>query len=195
MSQITKKALAASFKKLLSERPLDAITVVEIAEDCEVNRQTFYYHFRDIYDLINWIYTTEATKALAGKKTYDSWQEGFTHIFEYALENRVFVLKTYHSRSREHLIRYLHEVTYGLLIGVVEEKSQEIRVRDEDKAFIADFYKHAFVGLVLDWIESGMMEQPRLIVDRLSTLIQGDITTALERFAEKNRGIKAPVNF
>jgi Transcriptional regulator len=182
LSQTTKKALAASLKKLLEDRPLDQITVVDIAEDCEVNRQTFYYHFRDIFDLIEWIYTSEATKALDGKKTYDSWQQGFLQIFEYALDNRTFVLKTYHSISLDHLRQYLYRETYHLLIGVVEEKSAGLGVREDDKEFIANFYKYGFVGLMLDWIGNGMMERPEAIVDHLSTLIEGDFSTALERF-------------
>jgi probable dihydroxyacetone kinase regulator len=183
MSQTTKKALAASFKKLLAERPLDSITVVDIVEDCEVNRQTFYYHFRDIYDLIDWIYTSEATKALDGKKTYDSWQQGFLQIFRYVLDNKVFVLRTYHSSSLPHLEQYLYNETYSLLKGVVDEKAEGLRVREDDRDFIANFYKFAFVGLMLDWIGKGMMEKPEDIIAHLTTLIQGDIAIALERFS------------
>ena len=47
MSQITKRALAESLKKLLLEKPLDRITVSDITEDCGVSRMTFYYHFKD----------------------------------------------------------------------------------------------------------------------------------------------------
>ena len=54
MSQVTKRALEASLKKLLLERPLDKITVTDIAEDCGINRMTFYHHFRDIYALVEW---------------------------------------------------------------------------------------------------------------------------------------------
>jgi len=187
MSQTTKKALAASLKKLLETKPLDSITVVDIAEDCEVNRQTFYYHFKDINDLIDWIYTCEASKALGGKKTSDSWQQGFLQIFEYAMENRNFVLRTYHSNSYEHLCHYLCAETHSLLKGVIDEKAEGLHVRDEDKNFIADFYKYAFVGLMLDWIGNGMMEKPELIIDRLNTLIQGDINIALERFSGEAR--------
>jgi len=186
MSQTTKRALAASLKNLLEEKNLDAITIVDIAEDCEVNRQTFYYHFRDIFDLIEWIYESEASKALGGKKTYDSWQQGFLQIFEYALANRTFVYKTYHSGSLPHLTRFLYDETFELLAGVVEEKSEGLAVRDNDKKFIANFYKYAFVGLMLEWIDSGMMEKPAAIIDRLSTLIQGDIRTALERFGTRH---------
>ncbi|MGE5633523.1 MAG: TetR/AcrR family transcriptional regulator C-terminal domain-containing protein [Caulobacteraceae bacterium] len=183
MAQTTKKALAASLKKLLEEKPLDKITVMDITEDCEVNRQTFYYHFENIYDLVEWIYTTEATKALGGKKTYDTWQQGFFQIFEYVLENKVFVTRTYHSINREHLERYLYNETYNLLIGVVEEKAAGMHVRDDDKAFIAHFYKYAFVGLMLEWIGKGMKEEPSAIIERLSVLIHGDITKALEKFS------------
>lgn len=82
MSQTTKRALVASLKKLLLQKPLDKITISDIAEDCGINRMTFYYHFRDIYDLVEWACEEEATKALAGKKTYDTWQQGFLQIFE-----------------------------------------------------------------------------------------------------------------
>ena len=77
MAQTTKKAFAASLKKLLSQKPLDKIKISDITNDCAVNRQTFYYHFKDIYDLLEWVYTNEATRALGDKKTYDTWQEGF----------------------------------------------------------------------------------------------------------------------
>ena len=187
MSQTTKKALAASLRKVVSQKPLDKITVTDIAEDCEVNRQTFYYHFQDIYDLLDWFFLNEASDALAGKKTYDTWQQGFLQIFEYVLENRILINHVYHSISREQVERYLYEVTYHLLIDVVEEQSTGILVLEEDKKFIADFYKYAFVGLMLDWIRTGMKESPRIILERLGTLIQGDISAALERFSTNAR--------
>ena len=88
MSQTTKRALSASLKALLSQRCLDNITVKDIVEDCEVNRQTFYYHFQDIYDLLRWTFEQEAERLLAGKKDTDTWQEGFLSTFRYVLANR-----------------------------------------------------------------------------------------------------------
>ena len=64
MKDLTKKALAESLKKILATKSLDSITVIEIAEDCGVNRQTFYYHFQDIYALLEWIFASETKQAI-----------------------------------------------------------------------------------------------------------------------------------
>ena len=183
MSQTTKRALEASLKNLLLKKPLTKITINDIAEDCEINRMTFYYHFKDIYDLVEWSCIEDARKALEGKKTYDTWQQGFLQIFEAVLENKPFIMNVYHSVSREQVEIYLYKLTYDLLIGVVDEKSQCKSIREEDKKFIADFYKYAFVGLMLDWIRSDMKDNPKTIIDRLALLIQGNITTAIKDFA------------
>lgn len=68
MSQTTKRALEASLKKLLLEKPLNKITINDITEDCGVNRMTFYYHFKDIYDLVDWILTEDAIKAVCKRQ-------------------------------------------------------------------------------------------------------------------------------
>lgn len=182
MSQTTKRALAESLKRLLAEKPLEKVTITDITDDCGVNRMTFYYHFNNVYDLIEWICLQDAARAIDGKKTYDTWQQGFLHIFEAVLENKPFVLNVYSSVSREQLERYLYALTYDLLIGVVEEQATGMRVREEDKKFIADFYKFAFVGIMLDWIRGRMKEKPQAIIDRLGVLIQGDITRALNKY-------------
>ena len=107
MSQMTKRALVASLKDLLAETPLDKITVTDLTEHCGVNRMTFYYHFKDIYDLVEWACIESATRALAGQKTYDTWQQGFLQILQAVQKDKVFVTKVYHSISREHIENYL----------------------------------------------------------------------------------------
>ena len=182
MSQVTKRALEASLKNLLLKKPLDKITINDITEDCGINRMTFYYHFKDIYDLIEWCCVEDAKKALEGKKNYDTWQQGFLQIFEAVLDNKPFILNVYHSVSREQVEIYLYKLTYDLLIGVVEEKSAGMNVREEDKKFIADFYKYAFVGLMLDWVRHDMKCDPHKIIEDLSVVMHGNVAAALERF-------------
>lgn len=182
MSDLTKRALEQSLKNLLLQKPLSKITISDIADDCGINRMTFYYHFKDIYDLIEWSLLEDAKKALEGQRTYDTWQQGFLQIFEMVLDNRPFITNVYHSISREQVELYLYRLTYDLLFGVVEEQSAGMSVRAEDKQFIADFYKYAFVGIMLDWVRRDMQEDPQQIIDRLSTLLHGNIAQALSRF-------------
>ena len=70
MSQITKRALETSLKNLLLQKPLNKITISDIAKDCGINRMTFYYHFKDIYDLIEWTCNEETARAINGKKKH-----------------------------------------------------------------------------------------------------------------------------
>ena len=182
MSQITKRALEASLKNMLLQKPLDKITINDIAKDCGINRMTFYYHSKDIYDLVEWSCAEDAAKALAGNKTYDTWQQGFLQIFEAVKDNKPFIMNAYHSVSREQVERYLYEVTYGLLLNVVNEEAADDPVSEEDKSFIAHFYKYAFVGLMLDWIRGDMKEDPKEIVNRLSLLMQGNFSRALKAY-------------
>lgn len=180
MSKITKNALSASLKKLLLQKPFDKITVTDITEDCGLNRMTFYYHFQDIYDLLEWTCQEDAHKYLKNKKTYDTWQEGYLNIFYGALENKEFILNVYHSVRREYIEQYLDRVVSDLLLGVVEERAANMTVREKDKLFIAKFYQFSFVGTMLKWIDTGMKEKPEYIVERTATLIHGSITRALE---------------
>ncbi|WP_446899830.1 TetR-like C-terminal domain-containing protein [Clostridium sp. LBM24168] len=91
-----------------------------------------------------------------------------------------FIQNVYQSVSREQIETYLYTLTYKLLFGVAEEKALGMEVRD--KEFIADFYKFAFVGLMLDWIKNGMRKDPQQIIEKPSTLIEGDITRALNKY-------------
>ena len=123
MSQMTKRALEASLKKLLLQKPLNKITISDIAEDCGISRMTFYYHFKDIYDLVEWVCVEDAARALAGKKTYDTWQEGFLNIFQAVLDNKPFIMNVYRTVSRERIEQYLNPLIHNLVLGVVEEKA------------------------------------------------------------------------
>lgn len=181
MSQLTKRALEASLKNVLRQKPLNKITINDLAEDCGINRMTFYYHFKDIYDLVEWVCIEDATQALADNKHYDTWEQGFTQIFYAVKENKPFVMNVYRCVSREQAERYLKPLVDKLIMDVVEEKSQNMVVRQEDKDFIAKVYSYIFVGLMLDWVAADMEGEPELIVDKLATVIKGDITSALNR--------------
>ena len=182
MSQVTKRALEQSLKNLLLKKPLTKITVGDIADDCGINRMTFYYHFKDIYDLVEWSCFEDARRALDEKKTYETWQQGLLQIFEAVQENKPFILNVYRCVHKEQVEKYLQPLVDQLLLDVINEESDNMTVRDEDKQFIAQIYSYIFIGLMLDWIKNGMREEPQQIVDRLAKLIKGSMSAALSRF-------------
>ncbi len=182
MPNTTKFALERSLKKLLANRPLDKITINDLTTDCGISRMSFYYHFKDIYDLVEWICVEDGKRALQGKKTYDTWQEGIYQIFEAVMENKAFILNVYRSVGRDKIESYLHKLTYQLVADVVEEKCGDIELAQEDKAFIAEFYKYGFVGVMLDWIERGMKDDFGRIVDMMSVTLRGSISNSIHNF-------------
>ena len=117
MPNTTKQALEESLKHMLLKKPLDKITIRDITEDCGISRMAFYYHFKDIYDLVEWACIEDASKALQGKKTYETWQEGLLQIFEAVLGNKPFILNAYRCISREQIERFLYQLTHGLFRG------------------------------------------------------------------------------
>ena len=182
MPQITKRALEQSLKNLLLKKPLTKITVGDITDDCGINRMTFYYHFKDIYDLVEWSCLEDAKRALDEKKTYDTWQQGLLQIFKAVQENKPFILNVYRCVHREQVEKYLQPLVDQLLLNVINEEAAGITVRDEDKQFIAQVYSYMFIGLMLDWIKDDMREDPQQIVEKLSKLIKGSVSVALSRF-------------
>ena len=182
MTQFTSKAIEESFIRLLNERPLDKITIKDIVDDCGISRNTFYYHFQDIYDLVEWSCLEDARKALEEKKTHDTWQQGFIQIFKAVQENKPFIMNVYHCVDREQVEKYLKPLTDNLLMGVIDEESVDMKVREEDKKFIARVYSYSFIGLMLDWIKDDMKEAPEKIVHRFALVIQDSLKMALDRF-------------
>ena len=180
MADITKKALAISLKKLLSKKELSKITIKDITDGVGIKRQTFYYHFGDVYDLIEWIYKNEIIEPIIkGKDTYATWQQGFLLIFKYVLKNKNFIRNTYNSISTEYVEMFIYKNTYELLKNVVEEEAQGINVKENDKEFVAKFYQYAFVGVIKEWIQSGMEEKPEDIIEKLNKIIYGNFKRAL----------------
>lgn len=187
MSNTTKQALEASLKRMLLQKPLDKITIRDITEDCGVSRMAFYYHFKDIYDLVEWTCVEDTSRILQGKKTYDTWHEGLLQVFEAVLENKVFVLNAYRCISREQMERVLFKLTYGLIRGVVDEKSQGVEISEADKTFIAEFYKYSFVGIMLDWIKQGMRADHQTIVKKICITMQGNVSNSIQNFAAETK--------
>ena len=173
---------------MLLEKPLNKITINDITEDFVVNRMTFYYHFKDIYDLVDWILAEDAAKAMEGRRGFGTWSEAYLDVLRQLQDNKTLVLNVYRSVGREQVEQYLYKMLDPLLRMFVEREN--IPVQEEDKQFIIDFYKYGFVGMVLEWIRRDMKTEPAIMAERLNTMMQGDLKRALLRFSTDGRASK-----
>ena len=178
---LTKNAIMSSLVKLLNEKPLDKITVKDIVVDCGINRNTFYYHYHDIYDLLKDIFSIETEKALelAGEKK--SWQEGFLYSAQFILQNKRAVYHVYSSSNRDQLERYMYSITGAIMTGFVRRESEGLDASEEDIKLLAEFYKHAVVGIYKEWLQNGLKGDPEEFILRIGRLLDGNIRRSLEK--------------
>jgi probable dihydroxyacetone kinase regulator len=183
---MTKLALSQSLRQLMGEKPLDKITVKEIVEKCGVNRQTFYYHFKDIYDLLDWMFThdgEEFARKYPQIHMDDDGQNAIRVICRSLKDNREMTIHIYHSLGRERLDRYLCREVHKLLYQLLKVKAGKLGATDADCDFLANFYKHAFVGITLDWVQEGMQGEIDEIVATFQPILRGTFDSALRRMA------------
>lgn len=183
MAQRTEIAIVNAFKKLLSKRPLNKITISNIAEECGINRMTFYYHYRDVYDLIQCIADEELKGAVEGKVTLSDWEEGILKLLYVLKGDKAFYTSLYNSLDKEDSGDYVYELVSDLLREGVRQVPTPLKVTEAERKFITDFYCYAFSGLIFQWVRNGMKESPETIVERLSKLGSGGLEHGLEVFA------------
>lgn len=182
---LTKQAIVAALKRLLGDRPLSKVTVTDIARECGISRMTFYYHFEDIYDLVEWACQDDAARAIAGKKTADTWQTGLLSVFYAVREDRHFIMNVYRCMSRSRIEAFLVPVVHDLMIDVMDECDPGTAVPACDRDFIVRFFEYSLIGCLLAWIDEGMAEEPEAIVERIGVIMDGQMRGALERFSDE----------
>ena len=183
MSNITKKALMESLKKLMLQKPLNKITINDLTTDCGISRMAFYYHFRDIYDLVEWACLEESTKALQGKKTYETWQEGLLQLFRYIEENRAVCLCALKSVGRKELKRFFEADIHAIIYRTVEQLGHEAGaiqagVTKDDVDLLTHFYVLACVGLLESWLLGEIDRTPEELIAFLERILKEHICGA-----------------
>ena len=186
VQQYTKKNIREEFIKILNERPLNKITVKDIASACEINRNTFYYYYTDVYALLSELFQTELQTVTDEYNDTFSWEESFIVATKVALENKIAINHVYNSIQREELEDYIYNVSGHVMNRYVEKLSDGISASSGDKKLISSFYQCALTEMVLRWIASGMKEDPDTIVRRIGQLFDGHIALSLKRSAGLN---------
>lgn len=157
-SSITKRALAAALKQLMSEKPLQKISVGDVCETCSMNRKSFYYHFKDKYDLVNWIFYTEFVEQILGSPLDDS--AGFMlGICQYFYANRAFYVNALEHTGQNSFSDYFAEVMRPIITihytGVLDD--------DDAHDFFTTFYTDAFLAAIKRWLRDGSMPPERFV--------------------------------
>lgn len=185
--QYTKDLIRKTFIEMLNEYPLNKITVKDIAKRCEINRNTFYYYYSDIYILLSEIFQEELEKVIVEYNEILSWEESFIIAAKFAIENKRVVYHVYNSMQREALEDYIYNISGQVMGKYVEKVSQDISASEEDKYLIASFYQLALTGVILLWISTGIKEEPDTIIRRIGELFDGNIEKSLKRSEKLNR--------
>ena len=188
MKQNAKAAIIDSFKQLLQKKSIDKITVKEICEHCDVNRQTFYNHFTDIMDVFKFIFFEELAIEIAQNRTFENWSGGFLATMNYLKKNSKMILHVFKSSYWPEANTYLTNLSNRLLDDVVEDCAfkMEVKLKDKDQKFIINFYRHVFNGLLIDWVSEGMEEEPEIILKKLLIMITGSIPRSVDAFIKNN---------
>lgn len=168
-NELTKKAFADAIKHLLTEKSLSKISVKDIAEYCNISRNTFYYHFKDKYELINWIFYTET---LAEVNTFDDpskWLDSFMNVCNYLHRNRRFYLSCFEYVGQNSLKDYLLDFYFELIrMNLSVQYSQiGIKLSHDELKLIARMESYAYVGIIFDWVKSGMHNDYTSYFDQL----------------------------
>lgn len=155
MSLRTKEALSSALKSLMTKKPLSKITVSELIKACNINRNTFYYHFQDIYDLLKWTLEQEAIEVIKSMDLFLNPKESINFILDYIEENQHIIACAYDSLGYEHLKRFFYKDVYEITRKLVDtaDSQRENPLPSSRKEFVTMFFTEAIAGCLIHYIQ------------------------------------------
>lgn len=181
-SQDTKAKLAQALKNLMLDTPFDQISVTRICDEAQVHRKTFYYHFKDKYDLVNWIFDSEVSKFSlidAGSQDPEAGLHYFQAICHYLYDNRAFYHKALQIEGQNSFLDHF----YNLTRPVVRERLGQLMGESKIDDFTTDFFTDAIVAALENWLLSKQPMPADEFVHRILSIIHTSAETiaALDR--------------
>jgi probable dihydroxyacetone kinase regulator len=191
-SLITKKAIALGMKELTKKKSFDKITVQDITEICGLNRQTFYYHFQDKYELVDWIYYNEAISLIVNDLTFDNWDKKLLEMLTKMKEEDYFYENTLKASLENEFKEYLYQVASELFCDIIDriaerdiKDSIDGEIREDSKRFFSKFFAYGIVGIIISWAQNGMKESPQYVASHLKSLSEGAKKLAVSRYLQE----------
>ena len=167
-SSITKRALAASIKDLMNSQPLQKITVSDICGLCGMSRKGFYYHFKDKYDLVNWIFYTEFVVPLQDRHYSTAW-DFLEDMCRYFFDNRIFYINAFQQEGQNSFTEYYSEIMRPL----TETYLNRTFSANESHAFYASFFTDAFRLAIIRWLREDNQLSPGQFMQLLRGAAEG----------------------
>lgn len=162
----TKQAMYHALKKLITTKSINKITIKDITDTCGLNRQTFYYHFKDIYDLLEWSFQEEFRfiDSYLQKPEY-TWEEIFAGSVKYISQNKYICQCIVCGLARDQLILSLHNSIYEIVRKIILRSLSQNQIPEKYLDFTARFYTYALSNYLFDWVKNGMLETPEEVID------------------------------
>lgn len=186
MAKFTRQAIMYSLLKLLQEKSIDKITVKDICELCEINRNTFYYYYSDIYQVLEELLKFETEKSLKEDQKYESFYEDFLKRYHLIIEYKKAVYNLYNSKNRDLILKYFQDITEDFVEKYVYKEVKGKKLLPEDIKFIIDFYSSSMIGNIFQWMRKGMQEKQEQLIYKLSVSYQATIKALIAQFEENN---------
>lgn len=179
LSRRRKEQMAAALKRRMAHKPLQKITIQEIADDCGINRYTFYYHFHDIYDLLRWTFCQEALPLLSAEQ--EGWEEGIRQFLHYVRENAAVCRCALNSLGQDALRDLLRRESREGMRRYLLLQRGECRTSEEYLDFLTSFYVEALAGAVLEWVQRDMSLPEETLLRYLRLTLDGNARSAFQR--------------
>ena len=156
MPYSTKQVIAQTLMILLDEKPVAKITVKDIVERCGVNRNTFYYHFRDIPDALDYTMRQELDRIFSREIHARTLPEMFFSVIGYLASHQRFILHIYNSLQREAFIHYMRGIADYMTRQALCSFTPDSGISPEEFETVCFTCKCFLEGILLDWLDSGM---------------------------------------
>lgn len=167
-SNITKNALAVSMKKLMEKKPFSKISVGDICEDCGMNRKSFYYHFRDKYDLVNWIFYVNFIERMDWSSCRNEW-DMLKALCSHFYGERLFYQNALQVEGQNSFREYF----CGMLRPVLMLLTQNLVEEGRKKEFYIAFLCEGVLGELVYWLREGSKITPEEFVEDLHEISLG----------------------
>jgi len=185
MSELTKKAIIAAFISLADTTPIEKISVTQITDMCGISRNTFYYHYEDIYALVKDIVHTKSVKLFNIDLTSITWEEAWIRAAQYTKKNRRFIRNIYDGVGRDTFEEYMLSITDGAIRKSFLERLPVGELSDTEREAFLYVAKKNFAMIAIDWIKSdGSADPVQLVKDYISFIKITFPKLILKLFAE-----------